>query len=153
MFTGLFPLVGIGLAFAAMAHDKTAPPWVDDFLQKTYGHYPMTSRALGALTPERREKWLLAKERDDQRQPAEWFKGAWPYWAAWPTKAITERVLEHVAKWNPKCPWGTPRARYADPLLREYASALRAAGEGDDAAKCEEALATIDAKHGKAGRG
>jgi hypothetical protein len=142
-FTGLLPLTGIGVAMTALAKGELAPPETDSLLQAAYGFDPVVRDALRALPPDRREAWLLDPRRDDRAQPAEFFKGAWPYWAPYPSRAVTERVLMHVATWKKKDPWGGARTTHADPLFREYVAALRAKGEDDDARRREAALAAL----------
>lgn len=143
----LFPMclvaIGVGRAKIALAEKKDPPPWVDAFLQEVYGVEWTVREALAALPVARREKWVLDAERDDQEQPAEGFKGAWPYFVSVPTTKVTDRALKHVKGWEKKDVWGGSRKKYADPLLAEFAKALRDAGNTADAARCEAALAAL----------
>ena len=76
-------------------------------------------------------------------RPAEHFTGSWAYWAPYPSPTITAVVLERVPTWTKKDGWGTPRKVGADPLLHAYVASLRAAGDEEDARRCEEALARL----------
>jgi hypothetical protein len=136
-----FVAAAVGLAAAAITKKKPAGPELDGYLQRAYGYLPRVRDALAALPIERRERWVLAPERDDREQPSEDFLGAWPYWTTTPTKDVTARVLAHVAKWKPKDPWGGKRETFAVPHLAAYIDALRAAGQ--DASACEAALAQL----------
>lgn len=140
-FESVYVVVGVALASAALAKKKAAAPFVDRYLQHAYGFIPHVRNALAALPEARREKWVLAEERDDEVQPAESFVGAWPYWLAAPTKAVVARALAHVAEWEPKDPWGGSRKKYAVPHLVALVDAVRA--RGDDATRLEAALAKM----------
>lgn len=137
-FIGCYVLVGVGLAALALAKQRPPDPRVDDYLQRQYSFRPQVRDALAALPTQRREKWVLASQRDNQPQPAQYFQGAWPYWVATPTPAVTKRVLKHVSTWQPKDRWGGARQKYAEPHLVAYIEALRAAKQ--DATPCERAL-------------
>lgn len=143
MFPMCLVAVGVGAAKIALTEKAEAPPWVDGFLQEVYGFEERVRDALAALPVARRETWVLHAKRDDQAQPAEHFKGAWPYFMAVPTTKVTDRALKHVKGWKAKDVWGGSRKKYADPLLAEFAKALRDAGNDADAARCEAALAAL----------
>jgi len=135
---------GVAHAAIALAEGKTPGPSVDELLQQTYGFWSRVRSALAALPVERRETWLLDPKRDDRKQPAEHFKGAWPYWGAAPTKKIADRALAHVEEWKPEDPWGGPRKKHADPQLKALIEAFAAAGNKTDAARLEAAPAKLD---------
>ncbi len=131
-------LVALAHAYAALANQALIN-------EKTAEHLPRffsepTSRALAALAPDVREAWLLDPRLDNRPQPGEHASGAWPLWVRWPSPRVTERVVELAAKWAPKDPWGGARSVYADPILRDYAAALRAQGDEAGAARCEALL-------------
>lgn len=137
-YRGILCVLGAGIAEAGLSRGREADAFVEGLLKTTYGFVPAVRDALRALPVARREAWLLDPERDDQEQPTEYFLGAWPYWVACPSAAITARVLAHARTWKKKDP---ERKKHADRWLRAYVEALDRAGM--DAHACREALARL----------
>jgi hypothetical protein len=143
-------IVAAALAERLAARGEAPSPALEATLTRTEGWYfPYVSRALRALPAPRREALLLSEAWDTEVQPSTSGAGAWLYWKDHPSKAITERVLAHVKRWKSRDASGRPRAEVADPHLRAYADALRAAGQAEDAARCEALLRPTKPKGAK----